>query len=606
MSISVFDRVKESTTTTGTGTLTLAGALTGYRSASVVGTGQSSYWCVYAVDANGNPTGSWEVFQGTYTSSGTTLSRDLVIASSNGGSAVNFASGTKHVILTLPAGLSVFGSGGSTSSKLDPATISWIRRFKAQDLADAGGSNGSSVSSWTDKAGSGDPATQSTTANKPVLKTGNNGINGMALVRFDGSNDYLATTAGGESLTGDWYAAAVMQFTSIANFQNILSWGDGGINYKRRSLFKGDASGGWLYHWAFVGESADLVSTTAAAASTPYFFEVSYNSGSNTLTLWVNGTQIASGAPSHAFAAYSSSVIKLGVNPSNGEPLNGDLAEVFFLNSIPSGSTQNDLRGYVQRTYGFVVANATHVTSRLPRYYAANQLEDSVYRDSGGAGLVGTDTPGVTGGTFEGSTAILTVGGPIYADAGSTGEHTLRGSWTNQNVVAVCHTADGNTFSAVRFLRYDNNEQGAVGLGNPSGGSIFAGCMYVETSDYTRNLAGSTNAPVPLIIVSTGYIGGNNASYLRMKFDGNGDTIIYKPNSANNIVSLNVTVNGNVVVGNAAIATNATDGFLYVPTCNGVPSGTPTSYTGRCPLVYDTADNRLYVYNGGWKQVAMS
>ena len=59
---------------------------------------------------------------------------------------------------------------------------------------------------------------------------------------------------------------------------------------------------------------------------------------------------------------------------------------------------------------------------------------------------------------------------------------------------------------------------------------------------------------------------------------------------------------GNVVVGNGAIATNATDGFLYVPTCAGTPTGTPTTYTGRSPIVVDSTNNKLYFYSGGeWR-----
>lgn len=65
---------------------------------------------------------------------------------------------------------------------------------------------------------------------------------------------------------------------------------------------------------------------------------------------------------------------------------------------------------------------------------------------------------------------------------------------------------------------------------------------------------------------------------------------------------LTIDDKGNLVPGTAALATNATDGFLYIPSCNGTPNGTPTAYTGRIPIVYDYANNYLYVYNGGWKK----
>lgn len=102
MAFVIADRVKETTTTTGTGTVTLAGAATGFQTFSAVGNGNSTYYCI------AGQTGSeWEVGIGTYTSSGTTLSRDTVLSSSNSGSLVNFSSGTKDVFVTYPASRAV-------------------------------------------------------------------------------------------------------------------------------------------------------------------------------------------------------------------------------------------------------------------------------------------------------------------------------------------------------------------------------------------------------------------------------------------------------------------------------------------------------------------
>lgn len=63
-----------------------------------------------------------------------------------------------------------------------------------------------------------------------------------------------------------------------------------------------------------------------------------------------------------------------------------------------------------------------------------------------------------------------------------------------------------------------------------------------------------------------------------------------------------LTGGGSFVVGSAALATNATDGFLYIPSCAGTPSGTPTTQTGTIPLVYDSTNHILYAYSGGsWR-----
>jgi len=105
MALVVKDRVKETTTTTGTGTLTLAGAADGFQSFSVIGDGNTTYYAI----TDGT---DWEVGIGTYTSSGTTLSRDTILESSNSGSAVNWGAGEKEVFVTYPAERSVVGGMG--------------------------------------------------------------------------------------------------------------------------------------------------------------------------------------------------------------------------------------------------------------------------------------------------------------------------------------------------------------------------------------------------------------------------------------------------------------------------------------------------------------
>lgn len=105
------DRVRETTTTTSTGAYTLAGAVTGYQSFSVVGDGNTTYYTV----TDGT---DWEVGIGTYTASGTTLSRDTILASSNSGNAVSWGAGNKDVFLTYPAERSVYVDG----SDIVPAT----------------------------------------------------------------------------------------------------------------------------------------------------------------------------------------------------------------------------------------------------------------------------------------------------------------------------------------------------------------------------------------------------------------------------------------------------------------------------------------------------
>jgi hypothetical protein len=101
MALVLKDRVKETTITIGTNTLVLLGAASGFQSFSAIGNGNTTY---YTIDGGTE----WEVGIGTYTLLGTTLSRDTILASSNGGSAVNFSAGTKNVFVTYPADKSIY------------------------------------------------------------------------------------------------------------------------------------------------------------------------------------------------------------------------------------------------------------------------------------------------------------------------------------------------------------------------------------------------------------------------------------------------------------------------------------------------------------------
>lgn len=150
MAFVLADRVKETTTTTGTGTITLAGATTGYQSFSAIGNGNTTYYTIA-----GQGTSEWEVGIGTYTSSGTTLSRDTVLASSNSGSAVNFSAGTKDVFCDYPAKRAIVGGEGYIENA---ATVNTSSTINTGNNAISGGpvtiASGASVtvpsgSNWT-------------------------------------------------------------------------------------------------------------------------------------------------------------------------------------------------------------------------------------------------------------------------------------------------------------------------------------------------------------------------------------------------------------------------------------------------------------------------
>lgn len=99
MALLLKDRVKETTATTGTGDITLAGAVDGFQTfGAVLANADTTYYAISHRDSN-----EWEVGLGTYDSSAGTIARTTVLESSNSGSAVSFTSGTKDIFITLPA-----------------------------------------------------------------------------------------------------------------------------------------------------------------------------------------------------------------------------------------------------------------------------------------------------------------------------------------------------------------------------------------------------------------------------------------------------------------------------------------------------------------------
>ena len=142
MAFVLADRVKETTTTTGTGTVTLLGASLGFQSFSAIGNANTTYYTIA-----GQSTSEWEVGIGTYTSSGTTLARTTVISSSNAGALVSFSAGTKDVFVTYPAEFTANAIGGGIGAVLLNASTATVSGSVAT------GQNGFSVGPLTVNSG---------------------------------------------------------------------------------------------------------------------------------------------------------------------------------------------------------------------------------------------------------------------------------------------------------------------------------------------------------------------------------------------------------------------------------------------------------------------
>ena len=119
MALVINDRVKETTTTTGTGAVSLGGAVTGFETfAAGIGNSNTTYYCIAHQDQ-----AEFEVGLGTLDGDSSDLTRTTVISSSNSDSAVDFSSGTKDVFCTIPASKMLFKDASGTIGNFNAATI---------------------------------------------------------------------------------------------------------------------------------------------------------------------------------------------------------------------------------------------------------------------------------------------------------------------------------------------------------------------------------------------------------------------------------------------------------------------------------------------------
>ena len=116
MALVLKDRVKQQTTTTGTGTYTLSGSFTGFETFAEIGDGNTTFYC--CTDGT-----DFEIGIGTYASAGTTLARTTILQSSHADAAVSWAAGTRTVFCTLPAQKVIHTDNLSTegATYFDPA-----------------------------------------------------------------------------------------------------------------------------------------------------------------------------------------------------------------------------------------------------------------------------------------------------------------------------------------------------------------------------------------------------------------------------------------------------------------------------------------------------
>jgi len=247
MAFQIADRVKETTTTTGTGTFDLGGAVSQFQTfVAGIGNGNETY---YSIE---DPTGTdWEVGIGTVTSGAPdTLSRDTVISSSNGGSLVNFGAGEKVVFSTQPASKTFILSSDNTAviSNINASTLTAGTLDDARLSANVTLNNASTISTGT--------LDQDRLANSSITINGT----GVSLGGSINVGDIEGVTAGdgltgggttgavtlnvgagtGIDVTADAVAVDVSDFmTNGANNRIVTATGTDGMNAETNLTFDG-------------------------------------------------------------------------------------------------------------------------------------------------------------------------------------------------------------------------------------------------------------------------------------------------------------------------------------------------------------------------------
>lgn len=245
-----YDDVFETSTTTGTGTITRDGAILGYQNfEDTVGIGNTTPMAIWGVDANGNRTGQWEVAKDCLVGSGT-ITRGTLLASSTGG-VVSFSAGTKRVAQTLPAAM--FGAWDGTTWSL-PGQLKIAERAAIGGTSAMGGLYGNAVLD-VEESVSGSDEINGIFARVTTVDGQATGIYPMGIVTGSGSaygfvaeaySQGVAATVG--SLWGCWFltdhggSGVLGDATGIYIYPNSIS-GAGSIVDSRGILIEDQTAG---------------------------------------------------------------------------------------------------------------------------------------------------------------------------------------------------------------------------------------------------------------------------------------------------------------------------------------------------------------------------
>jgi len=416
MALALYDRVQETTTTSGTGSVTLTGAVSGYQSFAVVGNGNTCFYTI--VDGS-----AWEVGLGTYSTTGPTLARTTVYANSNGNTSpitLSSSANTKSVFLTYPAeksinydaaGVATIGSIlGYSDTGIVASFASTVAGYNQVILQN----KSSATTASTNFNVSNDAATATT--GYAELGINSSTYSGTGAFNIAGAS-YLAS-ASTDLAIGTYGAYNVHFVTNSSTTDAMTIYNDGGVSLGGQP----DPGIGTLYaNNVYIG----FTTVTAAAGTT-----VLTNSssgwiqvvGTTTQTIQLpNATTLYKGL-AYTIANNSTGVVTIKDNASttiDTVVTGGTSVLVLTANGTSAGSWS--AYSYIPASYDFSTSTANFGTATITNAtYNGNTITPAY----GGTGL--TTFTAANNALYSTSSSALTAG-TLPVAAGGTGATTLTG-----------------------------------------------------------------------------------------------------------------------------------------------------------------------------------
>jgi hypothetical protein len=540
MALVVKDRVRETSTSTGTGDIILNGAVQAFQDFSVIGDGNTTYYTI--VDAT---TGAFEVGIGTYTLATTTLSRDTVLESSNAGAAVNFAANVKDVFVTYPAERAVYGdagnvvsgytiSGGSINNTPIGAITPSTGSFSSL-VATTADINGGSIDGTTVGA-----STPSTVASTNLSYTGT--LTGSTGVINIGSGQVYKEASGDVGI-GTSSPTASIPLTILSNSGNAIA-----MNVRGRSdgigvvLFSdnADAENGRIdfrtnYAEIKQARNAPLILSTnsterlriTAAGS------VGIGTSSPTQPLDVNGNVAITGTGRRITGDFSNATAadRLTFQTST---VNGFTTVPFAPNGTGTGSAVrlNSSSDVSNASIATIIAGGatssmslqsgiTGTGTYLPMTFFTGGSE-RLRIDSAGSVGIGTSSPSTAFYVYRTDADAVGTFQGLQTESGGTGKSAIQIDVNGKGGFAIANDATSGTraltisnnsgygVSTVEAMRITSSGSVGIGTSSPAAKLDVVGGMNLS-GQLLAGASGSVVSP----LVSAGYISGTSNMYLR-------------------------------------------------------------------------------------------